>query len=344
MSGLRWAIEKADLASMNDHELIDVHAHFTTDSYIETAKAAGHHNPDGMPEAYWPRWDAETHLGLMDEAGIARAMLSMSSPGVYFGDNATARTLAREVNEAGAVAKRDHPDRFGLFATLPLPDVNGALEEVSHSFDVLGADGVVLMTNYSGLYLGDERVRPVLTELDRRGAIVLLHPTTCAGHEDLALGHPRPMVEFLFDTARTVVDYILSGAAQQYPDIRVIVPHAGGVIPLLADRLELFRHIAGDTEGPTVEELLGGFYYDLAGTAFGRQMTALNSIARPEHLLYGSDYAWTRHEQVLRALKALDDNGPLAGQPWRSLTGKNARRLLGLDAGPAWSRRAVSLP
>lgn len=242
---------------MNDHELIDVHAHFTTDSYIDAAKAAGHNDPDGMPEAYWPRWDPKTHIDLMDEAGIARAMLSMSSPGVYFGDDAAARVLAREVNEAGAEAKKNHPDRFGLFATLPLPDIDGALEEVAYSFDALGADGIVLMTNYSGLYLGDAKVRPMLAELDRRGAIVLLHPTSCAGHEALALGRPRPMIEFLFDTARTVVDYILSGAARQYPHIRVVVPHAGGVIPLLADRLELFRHIAGDTEGPTVEELLG---------------------------------------------------------------------------------------
>jgi 6-methylsalicylate decarboxylase len=317
---------------MNEHGLIDVHAHFTTDGYISITKTAGHREPDGMPEAYWPRWDAETHLKLMDEAGISRAVLSMSSPGVHFGDDAAARILAREVNEAGDEIKRAHPDRFGHFASLPLPDVDGALEEIAHAFDDLHADGVVLMTNSAGLYLGDEKMRPVLAELDRRGAIAFLHPTSCAGHESLALGRPRPMIEFLFDTARTVVDLILSGAARDHPRVRVVVPHAGGVLPLLADRLELFRTISGDTEGPSVAELLRTFYYDLAGTPSDRQMRALTSIADPSRLLYGSDYAWTRYEQVLAAIRALDTVEPPAGQPWRHLTSQNARSLLGLRA------------
>jgi len=316
---------------MNDHGLIDVHAHFTTDDYITIAKNSGRRDPDGMSEAYWPRWDAETHLRLMDEAGISRAMLSMSSPGVHFGDDAAARALAHEVNEAGAEIKRAHPDRFGQFASLPLPDIDGALAEISHAFDDLHADGVVLMTNSAGLYLGDERLRPVLAELDRRGAVVFLHPTSCVGHEALALGYPRPMIEFLFDTARTVVDLILKGTAQRHPAIRFVVPHAGGVLPLLADRLELFRSISGDTDGPSVGETLSGFYYDLAGTPTDRQMSALAGIAKPEHLLYGSDYAWTRYEQVLRATKALDTVQPPAGQSWRRLTTRNARRLLGLS-------------
>jgi 6-methylsalicylate decarboxylase len=287
-----------------------------------------------MPEEYWPRWDAKAHIDLMDETGIARAILSMSSPGVHFGDDAAARALAREVNEIGAKAKRAYPERFGHFASLPTPDVDGALAEIAHAFDDLHADGVVLMTNSTGRYLGDERMRPVLAELDRRRAIAFLHPTTCAGHEALALGHPRPMIEFLFDTARTVVDFVLSGAARRYPHIRVVVPHAGGVLPLLADRVELFRTISGNTDGPSVLELLRGFYYDLAGTPFERQLAALTSIAEPDHLLYGSDYAWTRREQVLRALNALDDIEFPTDQPWRHLTTQNARRLLDPEIKP----------
>ena len=315
---------------MNEYGLIDVHAHFTTDSYIEAAKNGGHREADGMPEAYWPRWDVQTHLKLMDEAGITTSVLSMSSPGVHFGDDAASRALAREVNEVGARIKREHPGRFGQFASLPLPDIDGALEEIPHAFDELHADGVVLMTNAAGRYLGDGRLRPVLAELDRRGAIAFLHPTSCAGHEALALGYPRPMIEFLFDTARTIVDLVLSGTAQRYPGIRFIVPHAGGVLPLLADRLELFRSISGDTEGPTVGEALAGFYYDLAGTPTERQLKALTSIVAPDHLLYGSDYAWTRYAQALRATAALDDVQTLAGQSWRQLTTQNARGLLGL--------------
>lgn len=245
--------------------LIDVHAHFTTEDYIRAATAAGHREADGMPESYWPHWTVEDHLALMTDAGIDRALLSISSPGVYFGDAAAARQLARQVNQAAVQIKRAHPDRFGYFASLPLPDIDGALDEIDHAF-ADGADGVIWMTNAAGHYLGDPKVAPVLAELERRAAVVFLHPTSCAGHEALALGRPRPMVEFLFDTARTVIDFILSGAAHRYPQLRLIVPHAGGVLPLLADRLELFRALAENPHGPSVSEQLHRFYYDLAGT------------------------------------------------------------------------------
>ncbi|OLZ58151.1 amidohydrolase family protein [Amycolatopsis keratiniphila] len=308
--------------------LIDVHAHFTTEDYVRAAIAAGHHEADGMPESYWPHWAVEDHLALMADAGIDRAFLSISSPGVYFGDAAAARRLAREVNQAAARITRTHPGRFGYFASLPLPDIDGALDEIGHAFTD-GADGVVWMTNTAGHYLGDPRLAPVLAELDRRGAVVFLHPTSCAGHEALALGRPRPMVEFLFDTARTVIDFILSGAAHRYPHLRLIVPHAGGVLPLLAERLELFATLSEDTHGPSASELLHRFHYDLAGTPTPSQITALSTITTPEHLLYGSDYVWTRRPQVFRALTTLDTTWPGTDPTWRQLTTRNAHRLLG---------------
>ncbi|GAA5064507.1 amidohydrolase family protein [Nocardia callitridis] len=310
--------------------LIDVHAHFTTDDYIEAAKTAGKREPDGMPEAYWPRWDAHTHLDLMDQAGIARSVLSLSSPGVHLGDDAEAKALARTINEFGAGVRREHPDRFGHFASLPLPDVDAALAEIAYALDELGADGVALMTNVSGIYLADKRIQPVLEELDRRAAVVFLHPTSCVGHEEAALGYPRPMIEFIFETARTIVDFILSGAAQRYRHLRLIVPHAGGVLPLLADRLELFRTLDPNNGGPPVRESLRGFYYDLAGTAFDPQLTALATIAETDQLLYGSDYCWTPPAAVLRALTDLDKVEHPSGRRWRASTTRNARYLLGL--------------
>jgi hypothetical protein len=184
----------------------------------------------------------------MDQAGIDRAILSMSSPGVHFGNDAAARVLAREVNEAGAWISQQYPDRFGQFAALPLPDADGALVEIAYALDDLGADGVILLSNSGGRYLGDSHLSPVLAELDQRRAVILLHPTSCVGHEHVSCGRPRPMIEFLFDTARTVVDFILSGAAERFPNLQLIVPHAGGVLPLLADRVELFRTLDGDTD------------------------------------------------------------------------------------------------
>lgn len=312
--------------------LVDVHCHFTTESYIAEAEGSGQREPDGNPEGYWPHWTAEQHLDLMGRAGIDRSILSLSSPGVWFGDAEQSRRLAREVNVAGAEEVRRHPDRFGLLAILPLPDVDAALAEIAFALDDLQADGVVLMSNAGGRYPGSAATAPVLDELDRRGAVVLIHPTSCVGHEELALGRPRPMLEFLFDTARSVVDLVLGGAAEAHPDLRVVVPHAGGVLPLLADRIELFRSAVfhEPADRTSTAELLSRMYFDLAGTPTGRQLAALRSIVPVEHLVYGSDYAWTRAEPVLQALEVIDDalSGPTAGD-WRELTTRNAHELLG---------------
>jgi predicted TIM-barrel fold metal-dependent hydrolase len=306
-----------------------VHAHFTTPHYVEVAKAAGHVSADGMPEAYWPQWTAQQHLDLMDEAGIGRAVLSLSSPGVYFGDERAARSLAREVNDFCAEVVRQYRPRFGQFVTLPLPDVDGSLTELAYCFDQLGVEGVVLLSNHAGIRLGDKRFHPLLAELDRRAAVVLLHPTTCAGHDELSCGRPRPMIEFLFETARTVTDFILGGGAERFGRIRLIVPHLGGVLPLVAERVELFRTINGEpSDRTTVAEILGRFYYDLAGTPSTHQIAALTSIAKPDRLLYGSDYAWTRREHVLHLLTSLDVAFDGCNAGWRSRTTHNANVLL----------------
>jgi predicted TIM-barrel fold metal-dependent hydrolase len=155
-----------DIRTVGDKDggLIDVHAHFLTESYLAAATATGHRTPDGMPG--WPSWSAEAHLGLMDSAGIDRAVLSISSPGVHFGDDTAARELARETNEFAAAVARAHPGRFGHFAALPLPDVDGAVAETRYALDVLGADGVAILSNAHGHYPGDPVLEPLLAELD----------------------------------------------------------------------------------------------------------------------------------------------------------------------------------
>lgn len=177
----------------------------------------------------WPDWSAAAHLELMDRTGIDTAVLSVSSPGTHFGDDqAAARALAREVNDAGGQIVRDHPGRFGLFASLPLPDTDGALAAIGYAFDTLGADGVILETNAHGVYLGDQRLEPVFAELARRRATVLLHPTSPPCWQQTALGRPRPTIEFVFDTARAVTNLILAGTPERHPELSVIVPHGGG--------------------------------------------------------------------------------------------------------------------
>ncbi|HWU08673.1 MAG TPA: amidohydrolase family protein [Streptomyces sp.] len=308
---------------------LDVHAHFVTDSYVRQARAAGHELPDGVPA--WPSWSAEAHLELMDRCGIETSMLSISSPGIHFGDGTAARRLAREVNEDGAETVRAHPGRFGLFASLPLPDVDGALAEIAHAYDTLDADGVVLETNTHGTYLGNPGLEPVWAELDRRGAVVFLHPTSPVCWEQSALGRPRPMVEFIFDTARTVTDLLMSGTLDRHRNLRVIVPHCGGALPVLADRIDGFMKMfmPAGTEAPDAVEQLGRLYYDLAGPALPRQLPALLNLVGTDRLLYGSDHCWTPAAGVEAHVAGLDAApAPEGSANWRALTTANAHRLL----------------
>lgn len=309
--------------------LIDVHAHLLPDFYVQQATTAGHAHPDGM--GGWPSWSVEAHLDLMDRNGIETAMLSMSSPGVHFGDDKAARLLARRVNEFAAELTREHPGRFGNFASLPLPDTDGSLEEIAFVFDELGADGVALLTHTHGVYLGDQRLDPVFAELDRRRAVVFLHPTSPVCWEQSALGRPRPMVEYIFDTARAVTDLVMAGVLTRHQNIQVIVPHGGGAVPVLADRINEFMRLFLPSENSAsldAVQQLQRLYYDMAGTAFPRQVPALLKLVDPDRVLFGSDYCWTPPPLADAHIAAIDaSESPAEGTTWRSLTTANAQRL-----------------
>ncbi|WP_062344925.1 amidohydrolase family protein [Herbidospora yilanensis] len=301
-------------------ELIDVHAHFVTGDYIAAATEAGHVTPDGMPR--WPAWTPEDHLSLMDVNGIRKSFLSVSSPGTHFGDDLAARKLSRQVNEYAADLARRRPDRFGHFASLPLPDVEGALAEAGHALDELGSDGVALMSNAHGRYLGDPAYEPLWEELDRRRAVVFVHPTSPVNHEQVAMGRPRPMLEFIFDTTRTVSDLVFTGVLTRHPGIRWIFTHGGGALPLLSDRMELFRtaFFGGSPADPSVLDQVGRLWFDLAGTPFPRQAPALEKAFGTGQILYGSDYCFTPPPAVAAQVASVDAT-------WRALTTANARRL-----------------
>ncbi|WP_405771870.1 amidohydrolase [Streptomyces sp. NBC_00080] len=314
--------------------LIDVHAHFVTDRYIAEAQAAGHVRPDGMPS--WPKWSPEAHLMLMDRCRIGRSMLSVSSPGTHFGDTDAARTLTRAVNEYATEVRLQYPERFGHFASLPLPDVQGAVEEAAYALDELGADGLTVETNAHGVYLGDPLFDPVWKVLDARQAVVFVHPTSPPHAVDVALGRPRPLMEFLFDSARGACDLVLNGVLTRFPGIRWIFSHSGGVLPLLADRIQLFTDLlpqmvrSGDgTPSVSVRDQLAGLWFDIAGTPFPRQVPALVEMVGNRQLLYGSDFCFTPHQAVVSQVASIDAAVQPAGETWRALTTRNAERLLG---------------
>ncbi|RWI57054.1 MAG: amidohydrolase [Mesorhizobium sp.] len=291
---------------------IDVHCHFIPDFYRDALLAAGISKPDGIGRI--PDWSEDAGLAALNDIGVHHAYLSISSPGVNFSDPAANRILARRVNEEGARLHRAHPDRISYFASLPFGAVGEALEEAIRAFDELDAAGVVLTSNTGGIYLGDEKLAPLLSELDKRKAILFVHPTSphtacscCAGH-DVSLGYPRPMIEFLFETTRSVVDFVLSGHAARYRNIRLIVPHAGAVLPLVASRVDLLGKVFGHTRDDHImHDALKTMYFDLAGMPLPDMLPALLKVADPGKLLFGSDFPFTPLVECTRNALALDD-------------------------------------
>jgi 6-methylsalicylate decarboxylase len=271
--------------------MIDVHAHFLPEGYRRALVGNGHEQPDGI--AQLPEWSAEEHVAVMDRLGIQTSLLSISSPAIHFGDDAAAVALAREVNEEGRRSVVDHPGRFGQFAALPLPDVDAAMTEIAYCRSHLDVEGFAVLTNVGGTYMGDPSYAPVFKELDRIGARLFMHPTSPCGWQQTSFGRPRAMVEFLFDTSRTVADLVLSRGIAHHPDLELIVPHAGAALAMLADRVSVFGLILDIDPAVDVIRDLGRLHFDLAGFPLPQQYDALLSLTTPEHLHYGSDYPFT---------------------------------------------------
>ncbi len=210
---------------------IDAHGHLIPERYraeLERLELeTGYPLPPATPEIF---------SGLMDQYGIDAAVVSLSPPGVWFGDPGLAKELARLVNEETAALVREQPRRFAGLATLPLPDVEGALAEIAYAYDELGLDGVALLSNVDGTYVGDEAWDPVFDELERRGAYVFLHPIQPATPSPMPQT-PVWVQEFPFDTTRAVTNLIYSGTLARCPSIRLQLAHMGGTAPFIAHRI-----------------------------------------------------------------------------------------------------------
>jgi predicted TIM-barrel fold metal-dependent hydrolase len=272
---------------------VDVHAHYLPPAYRRALEDAGLVRLDGGVPV--PTWSPEAHLELMQARGITTSMLSISSPGVHFLDRAKAARVSREANEAGAALVEAYPGKFGFFACVPLPDVADAVAEIAHAFDHLGADGVCLETNVRGLYLGDPAFAAMFDELDRRGAVVFLHPTSPECLAQIGMGFPGPLIEFPFDTARAAVSLIYGGVLRRRPNMRVILSHGGGALPGLVSRIAMVAQTplaSPRPEGGAAEvvEEVRRLYFDLALAATPVTLDALLRITDMSHILFGTDF------------------------------------------------------
>jgi len=260
--------------------LIDVHAHCLPPAYRRALSDAGFTSLDGGYPI--PSWSAEKALEVMNANGIDMMMLSVSSPSVGFlPDQAVRVKLAHRINEDVAQTIKAHPGRFGGFATLPLPHVEASLRAIEHAFDELKLDGVVIETNTDGKYLGNPALSPIFDTLNARHATIFLHPTTPGCFEAVGLGRPAPLFEFPCDTARTVIDLVFSNTLQRCPNLKFILPHAGGVLPSIAHRIAFARADAR---------------HEARAEAFGRSAVGIQeSLLRSCDVGQSADIRWPAH-------------------------------------------------
>ena len=254
---------------------IDVHHHVVPPQYADESM------PITPP-------DIDEQLQSMDRWHIQSALTSLT-PRVVLKNLHRLRQVARDSNEFQARMVRDQPARLGAFALLPLPDVDGALEEIAYALDVLRLDGVGLFSSVADRYLGDAALDPVFDELHRRKAAVFIHPTHCEAPEHTRLAAPPFVVEYVFDTTRAVVNLIYSGTLKRCRDIRFIVAHGGGTVPFLAQRIAMMEGHRGAKGVSGVLPSLRSLYYETASTTSRFALRSLQEFADPARILWGSD-------------------------------------------------------
>jgi 6-methylsalicylate decarboxylase len=265
-------------------------------------------------------WSPLRALEQLDQFGIVTAYTSLGVPG------APDPGLARACNEYAAGLARDHPRRFGVFASLPLPDIDRSLAELAYALDELGADGVGLLSNYGGRHLGDPLFAPLFEELDRRGAVVHVHPIAPPACRGLLPDYPDPFIEFPFDTTRVVTSLLYAGAFARWPRISLIFSHGAGAVPMLSQRIVALAQMTGSVADPL--EQLSQLYADAVTTTSRPAFAAATALFGRGRILFGSDYPYVPIAATAEGLRGLG----LEAGALDAIGGGNAVALLGQHA------------
>jgi predicted TIM-barrel fold metal-dependent hydrolase len=311
----------AETVASENTSLIDVHHHFAPPAYV--AENRNRVSPAALD------WTPQKALDAMDTEGVATAVLSLALPGVWFGDTDAARRMSRLCNDYAADLARSHPGRFGLFPVIPLPDIDGSLREIEYAFDVLKASGIGIVTNYSDAsgskWLGNPAFTPVFEELNRRKAVVFVHPIVASCCQKL-LPDVSPLVsEIPQDTTRAVTNMLFTGTFSRFREIRFIFSHGGGDVPMVMGRLHDYapKNIA-ETAPDGIDYELARLYYDIAGTAYPPAIAALTKLVPVSQILFGSDNPFVPLQETARRMKELG----LSAAELRAIGRENALALL----------------
>ncbi|MDR2280032.1 MAG: amidohydrolase [Gordonia sp. (in: high G+C Gram-positive bacteria)] len=279
---------------------IDLHAHCLPPAYRESLLEHGHYTIGGYPT---PQWSPESAIDFMDRWGIQAQALSVSDPGVSYLKGKDARDMARYCNTYAAKLFKKYPSRFGAFAVLPMPDVAASIAEMEYALDTLRLDGVVLLSAYDGVYLGDPRFEPLMAALNRRKAFVFVHPAAIPDSAKPSLPLPDFLEEFTFDTTRAATLMLAGGTLKRYPGIRFQLSHAGGTLPFLSWRIGVASQTPVGTKWPAgvprpsaleIQKLIRTFFYDTALSASEAVMRSVLAVAPRSQIVFGSDWPFSQ--------------------------------------------------
>lgn len=306
------------------YQKMDFHVHYLTNSYRKFLME--HYGPE--PEHFkTPEWAIDRQLKMMEENGIAYALLGISSPYFCCMDSKKTVEAVRRNNEQAAELFSGFDEKLGYLAALPLPVVTPTLKEMERAL-IEGAKGFSVNTHSDGIYLGDPVLDPVMEKMNHLKSVVHIHPTQPACLPDgVCDGFPIPAMEFFFDTTRTFVNLCLNHTFERYPDIRFVFSHAGALVPILSDRLEVFFKRLGDTR-PDFEFALKHAYFDLAGYVEPKQLALVLEVAAADHLLYGSDFPHTGPATVQKNADALENTNKLTDWQREMIFFENGKKLL----------------
>jgi len=298
---------------------IDVHHHIAPPSY---RRECG----DKLGIAL-QNWQLSKAIDDMDRCGVATAVVTTTHLNGRIDEPERRRAAVRSANEFAATIATDHPGRFGVFLSLPLPDIEGSLKEIEYGMNALHADGIGLYTSYHDKWLGDAHFAPLFEELDRRRTVCFVHPTTIDCCHDLMPELGDPAIEYGTDTTRAIARMVFSGSSQRYPGMRLIWSHGGGTMPFLIER---FTRLAGMERFS--KRLPQGFlpeahrfYYETAFVSNRVALTATRMVVPADHLFFGSDFPY---RSVTQHATALSETGLIDPAGLRAVGRDNVLRLL----------------
>ena len=294
----------ATAQARRDPRRIDVHHHILPPRYLDRIRAGLVGSTPYADEV--AKWTPAGSLEQMDRWGIATAILSNAGTWREFSTD-EARSLVRYSNDYAAQMRVDHKGRFGIFAAVPMPDVDGALKEIDYAYASLKVDGVQLSTSYGDKWPGDPAFDPLFEELNRRKAVVFIHPTAPGCCARLIPGIPAPTVEFMFDVTRCITSMLFRGTFTRFREIRFIFTHDGAALPMLAERITRNASVvksAGFASKEAALNELKRLHYDITTSVSRPALNALRALVPVSQMLFGSDFPYLKPSETVPGLEA----------------------------------------